>query len=395
MDHKAQFHRRDDGGRGMTTSPIVKGWCPGALRPMLSGDGLVLRIRPRAGRLTPDQARGIAELASQHGNGLIDLSNRANVQLRGVTEASHLGLVEGLRALDLIDPDASAEGRRNIVVSPFWTASDPTHAFAHQLEKALGAPGAPQISNKFGFAVDTAATPCLRDTAADIWLETGPEGLLLANHSDLAKPVTKASAVADALALAQWFVDSGGITDGRGRMADFLQRTPLPADFSEKRLPAALKASPGPTTQGYFVAFEFGQMRAETLAALGDLGPLRITPWRMLLIEGLTEAPHIPGLITDANDPMLRVIACTGAPGCLQAHAGTRDIARALAPKVTEILHVSGCAKGCAHPLVAPITLTATPTGFNLIRGGTASGPVIRARLSASDLTETLLNECP
>ena len=47
---------------------------------------------------------------------------------------------------------------------------------------------------------------------------------------------------------------------------------------------------------------------------------------------------------------MLRVIACTGAPGCLQAHAATRPLARALAPKLTETLHVSGCAKGCAHP---------------------------------------------
>ena len=26
-------------------APIVQGWCPGALRPMLSGDGLVVRVR--------------------------------------------------------------------------------------------------------------------------------------------------------------------------------------------------------------------------------------------------------------------------------------------------------------------------------------------------------------
>ena len=31
----------------------IKGWCPGALRPMQSGDGLVTRIRPPLGRLTP------------------------------------------------------------------------------------------------------------------------------------------------------------------------------------------------------------------------------------------------------------------------------------------------------------------------------------------------------
>ena len=29
------------------SAPQVKGWCPGAHRPMMSGDGLVVRIRPR------------------------------------------------------------------------------------------------------------------------------------------------------------------------------------------------------------------------------------------------------------------------------------------------------------------------------------------------------------
>ncbi|MFD1807161.1 hypothetical protein ACFSHQ_00890 [Gemmobacter lanyuensis] len=36
----------------------MQGWCPGALRPMMSGDGLVVRVRPRLGRLRADQARG-------------------------------------------------------------------------------------------------------------------------------------------------------------------------------------------------------------------------------------------------------------------------------------------------------------------------------------------------
>lgn len=34
--------------------PIIQGWCPGALRPMASGDGLVVRIRLPGGRMTPD-----------------------------------------------------------------------------------------------------------------------------------------------------------------------------------------------------------------------------------------------------------------------------------------------------------------------------------------------------
>ena len=66
----------------------IKGWCPGALRPMASGDGLVVRIRPHGGRLSAAQAAGIAAAALAHGNGEIDLSARANLQLRGIAPAT-------------------------------------------------------------------------------------------------------------------------------------------------------------------------------------------------------------------------------------------------------------------------------------------------------------------
>ena len=378
-------------------SPIIQGWCPGALRPMLSGDGYVVRVRPRGGRLTPDQARGIAYLAAQHGNGLIDLSARANVQLRGVTEASHPALIEGLRALGLIDATPEAEARRNIVVTPFWSDADPTQALAAQLTDALAAADAPALPGKFGFVLDTAAIPALRDVSADIWLETGPDGLLLATQASLAKPVTEENAVAEAIALAHWFIAKGGVSGGRGRMSALLQRHALPEGFNATRLAASEPALPGPHPVGQLVGFEFGQMTSETLAALADLGALRVTPWRMLLIEGLGEAPHSPGLIIRPDDPMLRVIACTGAPGCLQAHAATRPLARALAPHITQILHVSGCSKGCAHPGAAPLTLTATPNGFTLIRDGSASGAPAREGLSAEALIQNpaLLTEFP
>ena len=155
------------------TAPIIQGWCPGALRPMQSGDGLVVRVRPRGGRLTPDQASAIADLSTAHGNGLIDLSSRANVQLRGVTAASHPALIEGLRALGLIDATAEAEARRNIVVTPFWDATDATHDLATRLTEALAAADAPALPGKFGFVIDTTSAPVLRQVSADIWLETG------------------------------------------------------------------------------------------------------------------------------------------------------------------------------------------------------------------------------
>ncbi|HMO09055.1 MAG TPA: hypothetical protein PKD10_15620 [Paracoccaceae bacterium] len=132
---------------------------------------------------------------------------------------------------------------------------------------------------------------------------------------------------------------------------------------------------PGLHPQGALVALAFGQTDAATLAALGALGPLRLTPWRMLLLEGARELPDGPGIITDPADPLLRVVACTGAPGCPQARGATRTLARHLAPLVPagQLLHVAGCTKGCAHPGPAPLTLTATPGGFLRIAGGTAA----------------------
>ncbi|MBD3764587.1 MAG: precorrin-3B synthase [Rhodobacterales bacterium] len=375
----------------MTTDPTfqIQGWCPGALRPMLSGDGLVVRVRPQAGRLTPAQAAGIAQAAQAFGNGLIDLSARGNVQLRGVTNASHPDLIAALSGLGLIDADPAAEQRRNILVTPFAEAQ--TLALAAALQQALAQ--MPVLPGKFGFAVDTGPAPVLAGVAADLRLERAADGrvLLRCDGASLGAPVEDPAA--DAVALAQWFVAAGGVTDGRGRMAALIARgavppgrlagTVAPADAT----PAPL---PGLRPEGALLGFAFGQMQADTLTALAALGPLRVTPWRMLLVEGLRHLPDMPGLITDPQDPMLRVEACSGAPACLQGLAPVRDLARRLAPQVPigRLLHVSGCAKGCAHPGPADVTLVATRAGFDLIRnGGAAEAPALRGlRAEAIDL---------
>lgn len=351
----------------------VQGWCPGALRPMLSGDGLVVRVRPDLGRLSAAQAAGIAAAALVRGNGLIDLSARGNVQLRGVTEASHPALIEDLRALGLIDADVRAEARRNLLVTPFGDAE--TLALARALAMALA--DGPDLPGKFGFALDTGTQPILQGVSADIRLERDAAGglILRCDGMALGMPVSAGSAPGAAVALAQWFIDAGGVTDGRGRMAALIARGERPEGASVAPAPSAEVPVPGLCPTGALVGFEFGQMRAETLMALARLGDIRVTPWRMLLIEGLRDLPQAEGLILTADNPLRRVIACTGAPGCLQAHAPVRPLARRLAASVPEgrTLHVSGCAKGCAHPGAADVTIVATPQGFDRIVGGCAS----------------------
>lgn len=379
------------------SAPQVFGWCPGALRPMMSGDGLVVRLRVPMGRLSPDQIRRVATLARTHGNGMIDLSARANLQLRGVTTDSHAALVDGLREIGLVDADLAAEARRNITVTPFWQDGDDSHRVAQALAHALSNDGAPDLPSKFGFAIDCGARPVLTRTSADIRIERSAAGLICrADGAEVGQSVRVETAADAALTLARWFLDTGGVTDGRGRMAAHIATRGAPVGSDTAPLPAAPVPEPGVTPQGTLLGFAFGQTTAESFAQLAELGALRLTPWRMVLIEGAAPSAPLPDFITDARDPRRRVQVCTGAPGCRQALSDTRDAARAIAahlsPDSDDTIHISGCAKGCAHPAPAPVTLTASHDGhFTLIRHGRAGDPPQSAPLTVTQIQDRRL----
>lgn len=368
---------------------MVKGWCPGALRPMQSGDGLVVRVRPFGGRLDAAQTGGLAHLAERHGNGLIDVTSRANLQIRGVSDSSHRLLLDGLAQLTLLDPDADTESRRNILVTPFWRDGDETQALAAELEEVL-ADSSLELPTKFGFAIDDGTSRVLGGSSADVRIERDAAGGLMvrADGAWLGRLVARGEAVSTALAVASWFVASGG----RGRMATHLAAgAALPEALRGEAEPAPIMAAapPGLYPQGAMVGVAFGQMPHATLSQLSACGrPLRMTPWRMVLSEGMRTMPSAAGLISEAYDPALRVIVCSGAPRCREAYADTRALAAALAPNIgaASQLHVSGCAKGCAHSGAAAITLVATAAGFDLVRGGsTRDEPVLR-RLVGEDI---------
>lgn len=381
----------------MSEAPKIYGWCPGALRPMMSGDGLVVRIRAPLGRFSPDQARSVAELSARFGNGLLDLSARGNLQMRGVRQEDHTDLITALQSLDLVDKDGTAEARRNVLLTPFWRESDLSHRIAEQLSAALTAATDITLPGKFGFAVDCGTAPVLRDSVADIRIENNPtpgepELLLVADGAKMGRPVSETAAVREALSLARWFLAQGGAPDGRGRMRHLIARRGPPETHLALRATGVPQHSPGQTATGQLVALEFGQIHAQSLAGLANLGAVRLTPWRMLLVESQAKLADLPGLIRDATDPRLRVHACTGKPGCLQAHAKTRPLARRLAAQVPpgKTLHISGCAKGCAHPAAADVTLVGQDSQtFDLIALGKASDPPLETALNADTLCLT------
>jgi precorrin-3B synthase len=360
---------------------------------MQSGDGLVARIRPRRGRLSSAQALALAELGERLGNGLLELTNRANLQIRGIRPDAQDALLAALSRLELIDADTETEAQRNILCTPFWEEGDDAEWLTIQLERALSQRpiGLPA---KFGFAIDCGAERVLAPAPADIRVERSVDGSLMvrADGASYGVPVGRRDAVGVTLALAEWFLASGGARDGRGRMAAHLAGGAKPPEaLTGRARPANSSLPPGPRVGpgGALVGLAFGQMQSATLKFLAERAAgLRMTPWRMILLESLREMPVHDGIVTRAEDPLLRLSACIGSPSCEAAKGETRILAATLGPHLPKVahLHVSGCAKGCAHPRPCDFSLVATDDGYDLIRNGSAADAPTRRGLARAEL---------
>jgi precorrin-3B synthase len=344
---------------------------------MASGDGLIVRLRPRLGRFGAADLGAICALAERHGNGLIDVTRRANLQIRGVGATGIGPLVAALAARGLTDEDAAAEAARNVIVDPLWREGDATEAIATRLVALL--PSLPPLPGKFGWAVDAGPRPRLGGAPADIRIERGVTGglILRADGAALGRPTTAARAAEDAVALARWFLATGGAA--AGRMARHLAALPPAAwpEAGEKPAPPAPPLAPGASPSGPVLGLAFGSIEAPVLARLvskSGATALRLTPWRLVILEGAVGSPVDPGgsIVTAPDDPRLAVDACIGAPGCAAASVATRPLARALAGRTGGRLHVSGCAKGCARDRPADITLVGREGRFDLVRNGRA-----------------------
>lgn len=403
-----------------TNARNVRGWCPGALNPMESGDGLIVRLRAHAGMLSADDLLAISGIAQRYGNGLIDLTRRAKIQVRGVMHESLTNLWSELSGLRLLDSSAGAEAVRNIMVSPL-AGIDPTELcdarpIARKLEHRLCSDKTLwQLPGKFGFIVDGGGRLPLDDERADIRLKstraTGetkvaigidyPEGTTWLGVSN---PDTAAEAAAR-VALA--FLNLPR-TDARSRMRDLTKTARIQLQEAtaaqlesmhelrphQHRLSdlGVLDHNGGVIAAG--IAAPFGRIEATALrtfvhAAISlNVTDFRISPWRSLYAsvsdertaKSLVEAAETQTFIIDDNDPQLAIDACPGAPACRSTMLDTRAVARQLAPLIGDLgcrcIHVSGCSKGCARSKPADLVLVGTEDRFGVVRNGTAQDDV-------------------
>ncbi|WP_332261454.1 precorrin-3B synthase [Burkholderia sp. WSM2230] len=70
--------------------------CPGLVRIVAARDGGICRIKLPGGELSAAQAEAIADASARHAAGVIELTNRANLQLRGVRGGEEAALIATL-----------------------------------------------------------------------------------------------------------------------------------------------------------------------------------------------------------------------------------------------------------------------------------------------------------
>jgi len=376
----------------------VKGWCPGVLRPMPSGDGLIARVRPWCGALRLDEAKGLADASARFGNGHIDLTRRANLQIRGLGDAGVHGLQDAMDRLGLVDRDAGAEAGRNIMVSPL-AGIDPAEADIRPIARALADllasdTGLRRLPPKFGFLIDGGGSVSIAGERADISLKalgrTMAVGLDTPAGTDWIGSTSVDESADVAAAIARIFI---GLSREQGRLRDLGE-----GPFGQLR--AIVRKGLGPVGivsiesrrligvkgSAVGIAAPFGRLEAHQLRSFAGLAgeagaaDIRLSPWRALYVgardsaaaQALMKGAHEIGLIVEASDPILRIDACPGAPACRSSSVDTRRIARRLAASAfTGSVHVSGCAKGCARSTLADLVLVGEQGRYNVIRSGT------------------------
>jgi precorrin-3B synthase len=363
---------------------------------MPTGDGLLARL-PQAGALAPAAFAAVCRAARDCGNGLVEVTARGSLQVRGLAPASARSFAEACRSAGIADrpgPPVHANplaGRSSLPGMGALVAA---------LREAVGA-FAGRVAPKVSVVIDDGGTPHLDALAADIRLRTASGGgrffIGVAGDGRSAQwlgTVGESDAVAAVCALLEAVARLGGAARARDldRPARIVARRIAPVRPPAARPPASFVGTHGLTDGGVAVGIglPFGQAEADALEALvagaGAAGAIGLVPapGRVLLALGLradraaafVAAAARLGFVIRADDPRRNVIACAGAPACsaalMPARAIAEEIARAAAPLLASggHVHISGCAKGCASRDRAGLTIVGTAAGCAVIRDG-------------------------
>lgn len=344
--------------------------CPGALRLHEAADGWLARVRVPGGRVSGAQVLALATAAEELGSGLVDLTSRANLQLRGLSQDAAAPLAARLREAGLL-PSPAHERVRNILASPL-AGRDPRALIdgarlCAALDRAICAdPVLIQLPGRFQFGVedgsgvlDGADTDVLLAAVAPDEVELHLAGAATGRRVDVGAGPDVAVAAARAFLAAR---ETAGV--GAWRMAELpaAHRVELGSESDPKptRYEVSLALSGGDGGACVTALVPLGRVDAVQLRGLGALAPeLRVSPWRTVTLVDLPDAGAAAdelralGLVLDPESGWQRLTACAGLGGCprarldVRAAAGTRA-ARRRATDPPE--HWSACPRRCGQP---------------------------------------------
>lgn len=389
--------------------------CPGLLRIVQARDGGICRIKLAGGAISAAQANAIADGAQRYAGSVIEATNRANLQIRGIANEQN-ALIESLLAAGLGPSNSAGDDVRNLMLSPSAGIDRQmlfdTRDLARQILTTLQEQERfHDLSAKFAVQLDGGEGLAMLEHPHDLWLSAvehaGEQRLafgLSGCPTDLpAGSVPLEQGHALVVAVLELFLELAGPEQTRmrhllaevstdellGRLAGRVPFQPV-AGWQRSSGSGLLHIGAHPQANAGHVYVgavpPLGRLDSTMLRGVAALAQqygdatLRFTPWQSLLLPNVREADadevlgrlRALGLVCDADQALSRLIACTGSVGCGKGLADTKGDALQLAALLQrhgQVLnvHLSGCLRSCAAAHIAPVTLLAvTPGHYDL-----------------------------
>ncbi len=410
--------------------------CPGVLRLHEAADGWLARVRLPGGRISSSGLLAVADVAAL-GNGLVELTSRASLQVRGLPAGG------GERAAELLGdlvPSMAHDRVRNVLASPLAGRHPASLCAVDEVVAALdrglcGDMRLASLPGRFLFAVDD-GSGMAGARLADVALVGGgagrgaasPAGPEAQAHDAAAPAAPEAEArsgfaggspsvsfrlwlggvpttlTADrteapplALGAARAFLDLcaeqeirpwrlAQIADGSARLARRFGGglVPCPDRVPSPRLAIGALAQPDGRA-AVTVLPPLGRIHRDTVRELAALaGEVRLSTARTLTIvdvarddvDRLTGELAALGLVTAGASGWEGLSACAGLGACARARVDVR----AAAARRAEVRgpgapaeHWSACERGCGRPAGVAVAVVAGAGGLDIEAAGAAA----------------------
>lgn len=381
---------------------------------MAAADGDIIRLRLPEAAVDARALEGLATIAERFADGAILLTRRAKIELRGLRRTREA--IAALEAAGLIEPPDRA-GLPDRMISPATdldcTADARLGSLLGHLDRALEAcPTVVELPDKFAIAIDGGGRAHIGWVTADIRLDAIPGWpdrwrVAIAGDASSAHALGTVSSLHAPEAVVK-FIEHAAAGSNRGAAglrcrdldpeqcrrwaSDVIGEPGVPAHGPVGQRPA-LELERRRTERWQSAGFAFGRVNAPALRALAGLarqhqGSIRLLPDRSLVVPDASPATRerlaALGAIVSSADPRAAIEACIGQSGCRHGSTDTRKhallcsgaLSNLRAAAARPMLHVSGCAKGCARRAAAPVTLVGRDGGYDVVfAGGPAAIP--------------------